>query len=65
LENVLPAIEVALCRRELDVPGLLCDADAVLLRLQKIERDRIRVEGLQELASLVGKLGMRYSTTGC
>src|SRR4029450_12219167 len=41
-------------------PGrLLRDADAVLLRLQKVERDRVRVEGLQEFASLVEELGHR------
>ena len=56
-EDVLPAVEVALRRLQLASGRLLGNADAILLRFQEIERDRIRVEGLQELASLFGELG--------
>jgi hypothetical protein len=60
-EHVLPAFEVALRRLELVLGRVLGDADAVLLRLRQIERDRIRLEGLQELASLLGQLCERPS----
>jgi hypothetical protein len=39
---------------------LLCCADAVLLRLEQIERDSVRVEGLYELAPLIRELGLRF-----
>jgi hypothetical protein len=60
-EHVLPAFEVSLPRLELVLGCVLGDADAVLLRLRQIERDRIRLEALQELASLLGQLGERPS----
>jgi hypothetical protein len=45
-EHVLPALEVALRRLEHCLVCLLPRADTLLLRLQQIERDRVRVEGL-------------------
>ncbi|HKI29982.1 MAG TPA: hypothetical protein VKB32_11230 [Actinomycetota bacterium] len=58
-EGVLPAVKVALHSLQLGLGGLLCHADAVLLGLEQIERDRVRVEGLQQLASLFGDPGER------
>ncbi|MGH2680307.1 MAG: hypothetical protein ACRDG8_07470 [Actinomycetota bacterium] len=51
----MPAFEVALRRMKLGLGRLFGDADAVLLGLQEIEGDRVRVEGLQKLASLFGE----------
>lgn len=56
-EDVLPAFEVALCHLELGPCGLLSSPDPILLGLQELERNRVRVEGLQELAPLLGEPG--------
>jgi hypothetical protein len=50
LKDVLPTVKVALGRLEIDLCCLLHCADALLLRLGEIDRDRVRVEGLRELA---------------
>jgi hypothetical protein len=45
-EDVLPTIEVILRRLELAFSGQLRGTDSILFRLQEVERDRVRVEGL-------------------
>jgi len=63
-KDVLPALEVAFRRLQLTPEHLLNPGDAVLLRLQEVKRDRVRVEGVQKLVSLVGELGeLLVSTT--
>jgi len=49
-EDVLPALQVALRGLALGLGGLFRDPDPVLLGLRELERDRVRIEGLQELA---------------
>jgi hypothetical protein len=48
-EDVLPAREVVLRHIQLTLGCLLRRGDALLLRLLEIERDRVRVESLEEL----------------
>ncbi|HZD80335.1 MAG TPA: hypothetical protein VE646_09895 [Actinomycetota bacterium] len=56
-KHVLPAFQVALGGLELALCRLLGDADPVLLILQEIERDGVRVERLQQLAPFLGEPG--------
>ncbi|MGH2682089.1 MAG: hypothetical protein ACRDIX_02515 [Actinomycetota bacterium] len=56
-EDLFPLAEVGLCRLQLLLGGPLLRSDSVLVGLEELERDGVRVVGVEELLSLVGELG--------
>jgi hypothetical protein len=56
-EYTLPAGEVLLGYLEIGFGRLLRPRHPALLCLEEVQRDSVRVEGLQELLAFVGELG--------